>query len=205
MPPIRKQDSLESERMEDSIQLALLDLKNKRICSVREAARLYMIPRTTLQNRMNGLQYRQMTRADRHKLTRSEECLQTRQSIRRFIRQSTAIKRHINQSAESPNPLIDQAIIRMTEAYETITNALLLLRKENHDLRAALEKEKQEIAREEAQALVQGQVEVSQAVTTAPAEPELSASQAVVRRQFRCSCCGIKGHKINRCPYRTSN
>ncbi|EEA22276.1 hypothetical protein PMAA_060560 [Talaromyces marneffei ATCC 18224] len=61
-------------------------------------------------------------------------------------------------------------------------NDLVLVRKEMHDLRAANEKEKQKrqmskkqisieqgITREEAQALVQGQIEASQAVTTAPA------------------------------------
>lgn len=63
----------------------------------------------------------------------------------------------------------------------------------------------QGITREEAQALVQSQVEASQAVTTTPAEPELPASQPVVRRQFRCSSCGVEGHKITRCPNRTSD
>uniref|UniRef100_A0A093V4F6 Uncharacterized protein n=1 Tax=Talaromyces marneffei PM1 TaxID=1077442 RepID=A0A093V4F6_TALMA len=71
-------------------------------------------------------------------------------------------------------------------------NDLLFVRKENHDLRAAHEKEKQKrqkskkqipieqgITREEAQALVQGQIEASQAGPTAPAEPELPASQTV--------------------------
>ena len=106
----------------------------------------------------------------------------------------------------------------MSKAYEIIANDVLLVRKENYDLRAANEKEKQKrkrsnkqisieqgITREEAQAFVQGQIETSQAVTTAPAEPELPASQAVVRRQFRCSGCGVEGHKINRCPNQTSN
>jgi hypothetical protein len=145
-------------------------------------------------------------------------CLQTPQNIRQFVRQSTTIKRRISERTGSPNQVIDQAIMRMSKAYEMTMNGLLLVRKENYDLRAAHEKEKQKrkrsnkqisteqgITREEAQALVQGQVEASQAVTTAPAEPELPASQAVVRRQFRCSGCGVEGHKINRCPSRTSN
>uniref|UniRef100_A0A093UV60 Uncharacterized protein n=1 Tax=Talaromyces marneffei PM1 TaxID=1077442 RepID=A0A093UV60_TALMA len=71
-------------------------------------------------------------------------------------------------------------------------NDLVLVRKEMHDLRAANEKEKQKrqkskkqisieqgITREEVQALVQGQIEASQAVTTAPAELGLPAPQAV--------------------------
>ncbi|KAI7976410.1 hypothetical protein EIK77_010170 [Talaromyces pinophilus] len=108
--------------------------------------------------------------------------------------------------------------MRMSKAYEMTMNDLLLVWKENYDLRAAHEKEKQKrkrsnkqisieqgVIREEAQVFVQGQIEASQAVTTALAEPELPASQAVVRRQFRCSGCGVEGHKINRCPNQTSN
>jgi hypothetical protein len=145
-------------------------------------------------------------------------CLQTPQNIRQFVRQSTTIKRRISERTGSPNQVIDQAIMRMSKAYETTVNDLLLVRKENHDLRAAHEKEKQKrqkskkqisveqgITREEAQALVQGQVEASQAVTTTPAEPGLPASQGVVRRQFRCSGCGVMGHRINQCLNRTSS
>ncbi|EEA25964.1 hypothetical protein TMatcc_005785 [Talaromyces marneffei ATCC 18224] len=145
-------------------------------------------------------------------------CLQTPQNIRQFVRQSTTITKRISESTGSPNQVIDQAIMRMSKAYETTMNDLLFVRKENHDLRAAHEKEKQKrqkskkqipieqgITREEAQALVQGQIEASQAGPTAPAEPELPASQTVVRRQFRCSGCGVEGHRINRCPNRTSS
>ncbi|EED15710.1 pogo transposable element, putative [Talaromyces stipitatus ATCC 10500] len=145
-------------------------------------------------------------------------CLQTPQNIRQFVRQSTTITKRISERTGSPNQVIDQAVMRMSKAYETTMNDLLLVRKENHDLRAAHEKEKQKhqkskkqisiehgITSEEAQALVQGQVKASQAVTIAPAEPELPASQQVVRRQFRCSGCGVEGHRINRCPNQTSS
>jgi hypothetical protein len=144
-------------------------------------------------------------------------CLQTSQNVRQFARQSTTIKRGISERIGSLNRVIDQAIMRMSKAYEMTIKDLLLIRKENHELRAALEKEKQRrqgskkqisseqrITRQQAQALVQSQVEASRALTTAPAEPELTASQPVVRRQFRCSGCGIEGHKISRCPNRTS-
>jgi hypothetical protein len=114
--------------------------------------------------------------------------------------------------------VIDQAIMQMSKAYETTMNDLLLVRKEKHNLRAANEKEKQKRQRskqlipteqgltiEATQALIQGQVEASQAVTTAAAEPELPASQPVIRHQFRCSGCNVVGHSINQCPSRTSN
>lgn len=145
-------------------------------------------------------------------------CLQTPQNIRQFLRQSTTLKRRISECTGNPNQVIDQVITRMSKAYEITMNDLLLVRKESHDFRAANEKEKQKrqrskkqisteqgITREEAQALVQGQVEASQAVTTAPAEPELPASQTIVRRQFQCSGCGVIGHRINRCPNRNAS
>jgi hypothetical protein len=99
-----------------------------------------------------------------------------------------------------------------------IANDVLLIWKENYNLQAAHKKEKQKrqkskkqisieqgVTREEAQALIQGQVEVSHAITTTPAEPELPASQAVVHRQYRCSGCNVMGHRINQCPSRTSS
>lgn len=135
-----------------------------------------------------------------------------------FKRQLTIIKRRISRCIKSPSEVIDEAIIRMSKAYEMTVNDLLLVRKENHDLRAAHEKEKQKrrrsrkqisheqgITREEAQALIQSRAEASQSVTAAPAEPELPVSQPPVRRQFRCSGCGIAGHRITGCPNRTSN
>jgi hypothetical protein len=139
-------------------------------------------------------------------------------TLRQFVCQSTTIKKHINKRTGSPDQVIDQAIMRILKAYEMTMNDLLLIQKENYNLRAAHKKEKQKrrkskkqisieqgITREQAQALVQSQVEASQAVTTAPAEPELPASRLVVRRQFRCSGCGAEGHKINRYPSCTSN
>jgi hypothetical protein len=145
-------------------------------------------------------------------------CLQTPQNPRQFKRQLITIKRRISQRTRSPSEVIDKAINRMSKAYEISINELQIVQKEVRDLRAAHKKEKQKrtrsrkqisheqgITREEAQALIQGQVEASQSVTAAPAEPELPVSQPPVRRQFRCSGCGIIGHKITGCPNRISN
>ncbi|EED17013.1 pogo transposable element, putative [Talaromyces stipitatus ATCC 10500] len=97
----------------------------------------------------------------------------------------TRISRHTRSSSEA----IGEVFTRASKAYEMSINELTITQKELHDLRAAYEKEKQKrqkskkqishdqgITREEAQALLQGQVEASQAVTTAPAEPELPVS-----------------------------
>ena len=53
--------------------LAISDLKNGRILRVAQAARIYNIPRMTLQDRLNGTQQRSLVRANHHKLTQSKE------------------------------------------------------------------------------------------------------------------------------------
>ncbi|EED13708.1 pogo transposable element, putative [Talaromyces stipitatus ATCC 10500] len=142
-------------------------------------------------------------------------CLQTPQNPRQFKRQMTTMKKRISWHTRSSSKAIGEVFTRASKAYEMSINKLTIAQKELHDLRAAHEKEKQKrqkskkqishdhgITREEAQALVQGQIEASQTVTTAPAEPELPVSHLPVRRQFRCSGCGIEGHKITGCPNR---
>ncbi|EED14543.1 conserved hypothetical protein [Talaromyces stipitatus ATCC 10500] len=145
-------------------------------------------------------------------------CLQTPQNARQFKRQMTTTKKRISRHTRSSSEAIGEVFTRASKAYEMSINKLTIAQKELHDLRAAHEKEKQKrqkskkqishdhgITREEAQALVQGQIEASQAVSTAPAEPELPVSHPPVRRHFRCSGCGIEGHKITGCPNRTSS
>jgi hypothetical protein len=140
-------------------------------------------------------------------------CLQTPQNPRQFKRQLSTIKKRISQRTESPLGSVDKVIDRMSKAYKITTNSLLLLRKEVHDLRATHKKEKQKqrrskkqishtqgITREEAQALIQGQIKASQIDITAPVKPELPASQALVRRQFQCSECNILRHRRPQCP-----
>jgi hypothetical protein len=73
MPPIRKKDPLKSAQIEGKIQLAISDLKNGRISNIREATRIYEIPRTTLRDRLKGIEYRGEIRANNHKLTQLEE------------------------------------------------------------------------------------------------------------------------------------
>jgi hypothetical protein len=145
-------------------------------------------------------------------------CLQTPQNPHQFKRQLTTIKKRISQRTGSPLNSVNKVINQMSKAYEMTTNSLMLLGKEVHDLQATHEKKKQKhrqsrrqitheqgITREEAQALIQSQIEMPQSITTALTEPELPASQALVRRQFRCSECNTLGHRRPQCPNRTSN
>ena len=73
MPPIRTESSQKPANQEGKILLALNDIKNGRIASIRAAAKLYDIPPRTLSRRANGTISRVDTRANSHKLTQLEE------------------------------------------------------------------------------------------------------------------------------------
>jgi hypothetical protein len=69
MPPIRTESSHKSANKEGRILLALSDIKNKRIKSLRAAARLYDIPESTLRSRAKGISSRVDIRPNGYKLT----------------------------------------------------------------------------------------------------------------------------------------
>jgi hypothetical protein len=73
MPPIRTESSHKLATQEGRILLALSDLKDSRVKSLRAAAKLYEIPFATLQARANGRVSRVDKRPSGHKLTQTEE------------------------------------------------------------------------------------------------------------------------------------
>ena len=73
MPPIHSQSSQKLTNLESKILLALSDLQNDRVKSIRAAATLYTIPRSTLQARVDGRISRVDSRPIGHKLTQLEE------------------------------------------------------------------------------------------------------------------------------------
>ncbi|KAJ5279887.1 hypothetical protein N7478_005259 [Penicillium angulare] len=73
MPPIRAQSSRNSAGKEGRILLAVKDIKDGRINSLRAAAKLYDIPYITLATCVNGVQSRVDIRPNGHKLTQLEE------------------------------------------------------------------------------------------------------------------------------------
>ncbi|EED15617.1 conserved hypothetical protein [Talaromyces stipitatus ATCC 10500] len=73
MPPIRNKNKKDLAEQKGRILLAISDLQNGRILRVAQAARIYSIPRATLQDRLNGTQQRSQVRANSHKLTQCEE------------------------------------------------------------------------------------------------------------------------------------
>jgi hypothetical protein len=55
MPPIRSESRQKLAKQEGKFSLALSGIKDGRVKSLREAARLYAIPRATLQTRSYGV------------------------------------------------------------------------------------------------------------------------------------------------------
>ena len=73
MPPKARQNLRKSNEQEGRILLAISALKKEEICNIAKAARVYNIPRTTLQRRLDGHTYRAEARANGHKMTQNEE------------------------------------------------------------------------------------------------------------------------------------
>ena len=73
MPPIRTQSSRKREEQEGRILLAIQAIQKQEIPSIREAARQFDVPRSTLTIRLNGVQNRAFSRANNLKLTEIEE------------------------------------------------------------------------------------------------------------------------------------
>jgi len=73
MPPIRSQNPRNSIEQEGRIQLAIQAYQNREIPSIREAARRFKVPHSTLATRLRGITFRKDTRANSYKLTINEE------------------------------------------------------------------------------------------------------------------------------------
>ncbi|EED16700.1 transposon, putative [Talaromyces stipitatus ATCC 10500] len=68
MPPTRTENRQKLVEQEGKILLAISDLKNGKIRSVLRASEIYQIPRTTLRDRLNGIEYRGEKRANKESL-----------------------------------------------------------------------------------------------------------------------------------------
>ncbi|KAI1831082.1 transcriptional regulator family: Helix-turn-helix and Centromere protein B, DNA-binding region [Penicillium roqueforti] len=73
MPPIRSQSSRNSTEQEGRILLAIQAIKKQEISAIREAARRFNVPESTLRSRLRGTTFRANSRANLHKLTEIEE------------------------------------------------------------------------------------------------------------------------------------
>ena len=105
MPPFRNRNSRKSAEQEGRIQLAIQAFQNKEIPSIREAARRFQVPNTTLQHRFSGQTCRGETRANNFKLSPNEE-----QSLLNWI-----LSMDTRGSAPRPSMARDMANILLAE------------------------------------------------------------------------------------------
>jgi hypothetical protein len=73
MPPKAHINSKNSVKQEGRVLLAVSALKKKEILNIREAARVYNVPYTTLQRRLKGHTFQAESCANSHKMTQNEE------------------------------------------------------------------------------------------------------------------------------------
>ncbi|KAJ5611572.1 hypothetical protein N7528_008677 [Penicillium herquei] len=73
MPPKRTVSAEKDGNQEGRILLAIQAIKNDQITSIREAARRFNVPFTSLHRRLNGHINRSETRANNHKLNENKE------------------------------------------------------------------------------------------------------------------------------------
>ncbi|KAJ5566726.1 uncharacterized protein N7459_010108 [Penicillium hispanicum] len=73
MPPKRAKSSQTDPQLEGRVLLAIQAIQTNQIPSIYEAARTFSVPNSTLRRRLNGTLPRNLTRANSHKLTETEE------------------------------------------------------------------------------------------------------------------------------------
>jgi hypothetical protein len=105
MLPNRNQNSQNSVNQEGRIQLAIKAYQNAEIPSIRGTARVFDVPERTLRRRLAGVPFRQVTRANSHKLTPEEE-----QSLLQWI-----LSMDMRGSAPRPSMVRDMANILLRE------------------------------------------------------------------------------------------
>ncbi|EED21129.1 transposon, putative [Talaromyces stipitatus ATCC 10500] len=102
MPPIRNKNPKDLVEQKGRILLVISDLQNGKISTIAQAARIYNIPRTTLQNRLHGTQQRSLVRTNNHKLTQFEERgLPPRHSLVREMANHLLLQRGNQQVGEN--------------------------------------------------------------------------------------------------------
>jgi 7-keto-8-aminopelargonate synthetase-like enzyme len=135
--------------------------------------------------------------------------LATPHTLRQLHKQASSVKKLLNRRSQSPSQIAIQQLIK---GCEMAMHSAALLTKENHDLRAANEKERQKrkqsrhqmtpnegLSIQEARDLIQARNEqgggASIDSSPLPLEPPKRAPP-------RCTNCFIVGHTRTRCPTR---
>jgi hypothetical protein len=141
---------------------------------------------------------------------------ETPQNIIGLQRQSDTIKAMLKRRTHSPPTPTKQALDQLIKGCQLAMHSAVLLARENHDLRAANEKQVQKrqkskkqlphegsLTVEEGAQLLQAAQVAQEAIGEMAAQEASQAPQAPQRAPPKCSNCGIVGHKRNQCPQRS--
>jgi hypothetical protein len=141
---------------------------------------------------------------------------ETPHNIRQLGRQASSIKAMIKQGSRSPPTPTNTALNQLIKGCQVAMHSATVLAKENRDLRAANEKQKQKGRRsnkrlshagglsiQEARELINRPNQAGEASNSMGVEVDTITSQPPSRAPPRCSDCHILGHRRNQCPNRT--
>jgi hypothetical protein len=133
-------------------------------------------------------------------------------------KQISTIQRLLRDRTQSPSSTTKRALNQLLKGCEMAMNSAVLLAKENQDLRAANEKQRQKRKRsnrqiacteglsiQEGQNLLESRDQVDEGVAPLPAGTAPEEDQRPVLVPPRCSDCNIIGHRRNQCPNRNAS
>ena len=136
---------------------------------------------------------------------------------KQLARQASSIKALIERRSQSPQSPIDMALNQLVKGCQLAMHGAAILAKENRDLHAANEKQKQKrqrmkkqlfhtggISIQEARELINRRNQVDEAPNPARIESEEITSQPAARAPPRCSDCRNIGHRRLQCPNRVN-
>ncbi|BCR88024.1 uncharacterized protein ACHE_40588S [Aspergillus chevalieri] len=139
----------------------------------------------------------------------------TPQTLKQLHRQASSIKRLLRQRSQSPPSPTHRALNQLVKGCQLAIQSATILAKENTELRAANEKQKQKRTRSKRQIPHEeglSVLELCELVTQpeeaieAPPPPQPRRPspplQPRTRALPRCRACGNEGHKRNACPVR---
>ena len=99
MPPIRIRPSQYSIEREGRISFAIQAIQNKEITSIREVARRFNVPESTLRTRLRGITFRAETRPNSYKMTEIEEESLKQRILSLDLRGAAPTRSHVRELA----------------------------------------------------------------------------------------------------------
>jgi hypothetical protein len=136
-------------------------------------------------------------------------------NLKQLTRQASSVKALIERRSRSPQSPTDTALNQLVKGCQLAMHGATVLAKENRDLRATNEKQKQKrqrskkqlpyrdgISIQEARELISYPNQAGEASNSTAVEVDTSASQLASRAPPRCSDCRNIGHRRLQCPNR---